>query len=874
MSGFRWRMACVVALVAALACAAPASAVTINIDGQDAGPVYDGLGAMSVAGSTKLLFDYPAARQTEILDYLFCNPGVTAASGFCTGGRYAAALQRLKVEIGSDENAEIGAEPTIERTKGTVDCSVGWEFKLMTAAKQRNPNIKFDALAWGYPAWINPGGGTNYDRVFSQDTIDYLLHYLGCAASNGTPIDTLGIWNEINFLGDVKAQSEQWIADLRAALDTAGYSSVKLIVDDGYNWSPMNICAAPTTADDRDFCDATAFFANHYPGVLNGQVPVQWYHQSNVWSAPGYKGTWGITENAGDSATFTFSGTQIKWIGATLWNMGKADVYVDGALEANDVDLYSPLNDPGGSPPEGGHYQQVLFSKTGMANTQHTIKIVATGDKNASSGGTWINVDAFGTDGTPLDASGPCSTVRCVDDANPHIGYNAAKPIIAGEDSPGLYDTLDGVDYYHNPLLRGDWAGSRYAAQKFNTNYLESAITGSVLYTLISSYYDQAQYAKGGVMTADMPWLTTTPSYKLQARAFTVAHYTQFTHPGSWRYVGDPRMLSTGSCYLGTSACNVSTGQTGSYVTLRSISGSSYAIVAETKDATSAQSVTFCLTGGLSTGTVHVWKTDASAGMTNVANLTPSGGCFTHSLAANAQYTFTDQSTGQTGSPTSGFSESGLPLPYDETFQSYGSTKTQPKYFIDQFGAFETGHSCPTGGAARCLRQVVGTRPIRWGLDRDKPYTLIGDLGWTNYEVQTHATGSVGQTMSLLGRVQRSQHDFDFSERARYEAQLTRSGTSTWNWRLWRVGAGHSYTSLASGSVSGSAWVTAKLRMSGSTITLRVNNAQVASVTDSTYSGGMAGLATTAASAGNTFDTAYFDRFCAQAVGASTCPPA
>jgi hypothetical protein len=284
--------------------------------------------------------------------------------------------------------------------------------------------------------------------------------------------------------------------------------------------------------------------------------------------------------------------------------------------------------------------------------------------------------------------------------------------------------------------------------------------------------------------------------------------------------------------------------------------------------------VTFCLSGGLSTGTVHVWRTNSTTGLSNVANLTPSGGCFTHSLAANSQYTFTNQSTGHSGSTTTGFTETGLPLPYDETFQSYGSAQTQPKYFIDQFGAFETGHACPSGGATWCLQQVAGTRPINWALDRDKPYTLIGDLGWSNYDVQLHAMGNVGQTVSLLGRVQRSTHDFDFSERARYEARMTRTGTSTWSWTLYRVGAGHSYVTLDSGSVTGSAWVTAKLVMSGSTISLRLNSTTVASVTDSTYAAGMAGLATTAPNAGSTFDKAYFDRFCVQSTGASSCPAA
>ena len=65
----------------------------------------------------------------------------------------------LKVEIGGDANSTDGAEPSIEHTRGVVNCNAGYEFWLMQQAKARNPNIKLYGLAWAAPGWI--GGGTS-----------------------------------------------------------------------------------------------------------------------------------------------------------------------------------------------------------------------------------------------------------------------------------------------------------------------------------------------------------------------------------------------------------------------------------------------------------------------------------------------------------------------------------------------------------------------------------------------------------------------------------------------------------------------------------------------------------------------------------------
>src|SRR5581483_108526 len=72
----------------------------VTIDGSASGRVFDGVGGIS-SSSSRLLYDYPEPQRSQILDYLF-KPN------------YGAALQILKVEIGSDTDATCGSEPSHE----------------------------------------------------------------------------------------------------------------------------------------------------------------------------------------------------------------------------------------------------------------------------------------------------------------------------------------------------------------------------------------------------------------------------------------------------------------------------------------------------------------------------------------------------------------------------------------------------------------------------------------------------------------------------------------------------------------------------------------------------------------------------------------
>ena len=86
----------------------------------------------------------------------------------------------------------------------------------------------------------------------------------------------------------------------------------------------------------------------------------------------------------GAQATFSFTGTSVRWIGLHQYTTGIARVYVDGAF-VTEVDTYAPTSSP----------QDTLFISPPLAAGSHTLTIEVTGRKNAASSNTWVVVDAF-----------------------------------------------------------------------------------------------------------------------------------------------------------------------------------------------------------------------------------------------------------------------------------------------------------------------------------------------------------------------------------------------------------------------------------------------------------------------------------------------
>jgi len=163
--------------------ASVAEQATIVIDGKSAGKTFDGLGAVSAGGSTRLLIDYPEPQRSRILDYLF-KPG------------YGAALQHLKVEIGADAQSTDGSEPSHMRTPNDHDSTRGYEWWLMTEARKRNPRIILEVLPWAAPRWVGERTAGK-ETLYSPQMAAYVVDFIDSAKrDHALEIAYVGIWNE------------------------------------------------------------------------------------------------------------------------------------------------------------------------------------------------------------------------------------------------------------------------------------------------------------------------------------------------------------------------------------------------------------------------------------------------------------------------------------------------------------------------------------------------------------------------------------------------------------------------------------------------------------------------------------------------------
>jgi hypothetical protein len=95
-------------------------------------------------------------------------------------------------------------------------------------------------------------------------------------------------------------------------------------------------------------------------------------------------GTAAFSATAGATATFTFSGTAVTWIGYRGPVGGIANVYLDDALLAQ-RDLYSPTEE----------LRAPVFTVADLAPGTHRLRIEATGVRNGAATGAFVVVDAL-----------------------------------------------------------------------------------------------------------------------------------------------------------------------------------------------------------------------------------------------------------------------------------------------------------------------------------------------------------------------------------------------------------------------------------------------------------------------------------------------
>ncbi|TMQ28485.1 MAG: hypothetical protein E6K82_00135 [Candidatus Rokuibacteriota bacterium] len=156
-----------------------------------------------------------------------------------------------------------------------------------------------------------------------------------------------------------------------------------------------------------DALDVRARFEEVHPSVT---YTPDWSHDNaaKAWSGTSTNfGTGLAALTRSGTATFTFSGTGVSWIGFRAPSTGIAHVTLDGVSQP-DVDTYAPAE----------QVRAVLFTASGLADTTHTLTITASGQRNPSSIDSLVFVDAFDV---TLSASLP--TIARVQEIDPAVAY-------------------------------------------------------------------------------------------------------------------------------------------------------------------------------------------------------------------------------------------------------------------------------------------------------------------------------------------------------------------------------------------------------------------------------------------------------------------
>jgi hypothetical protein len=302
-----------------------------------------------------------------------------------------------------------------------------------------------------------------------------------------------------------------------------------------------------------------------------------------------------------------------------------------------------------------------------------------------------------------------------------HQAKAIGKPLWSSEDQPNPGG---------GPILSRDWQiGGRILANVYNRNYLEGALTKTEIWSPVTAYYDNLAAPNSGLMYANTPW---SGYYKVQSAIWATAHTTQFAQPG-WQYLD--------------SACGYFP-DGGTFVSLKSPGNRDWSIIAETIAAKHPQTLSFKIEGGLSTGRVHVWETNAGRIFDHIADLDPVDGVAKMTFDSNSVYSLTT-TTGQGRGDAQPPNNAPFRMPHKEDFESTAVGRAG-KFLADQDGAFEV-HPCRKK-EGKCLEQVITEKPIPWG-PIPNPFTIAGDADWTDYTLQSDVLLDRANEATVVGRI-------------------------------------------------------------------------------------------------------------------------
>jgi hypothetical protein len=173
-----------------------------------------------------------------------------------------------------------------------------------------------------------------------------------------------------------------------------------------------------------------------FASLCHGQVSVTRIEQTDpsivytgMWysnyESPNSGGSAALTNAKGATATLSFTGTGITWIGVLDPYSGIAQIYLDGT--PNTVDTYGPTT----------LYQQPLFDVHGLAPGTHTLSIQILHQRDGETDGSWIWIDAFDIENGSGIIGGVSAPAGRIEQNNPAVVYTGnwylnTNPIMSG----------------------------------------------------------------------------------------------------------------------------------------------------------------------------------------------------------------------------------------------------------------------------------------------------------------------------------------------------------------------------------------------------------------------------------------------------------
>jgi hypothetical protein len=252
-------------------------------------------------------------------------------------------------------------------------------------------------------------------------------------------------------------------------------------------------------------------------------------------------------------------------------------------------------------------------------------------------------------------------------------------------------------------------------------------------------------------------------------------------NPLTWVLAQTTQLTRPGWRYVGGADHALRSPGRGSYVTYQAPDHSAWSMVVQTAGASARQSITVHITGGLPRAVVHVWATSLHGGsqFTRLADIAPHRGTFSRTLSPGYVYTFTTTSGQSKAGGAQPRTPAASPMPLPYTAAPDGSSEASMLSAME--GSFEY-----RGGV---LTQTAVGQPVEWR-HPGAPGVFTVDRGGA-----------------------------------------------------WRHAAnGPSPVVLASGTVPAASFYRLELAVHGTTLRAALDGIQVASVSDSRYRSGPAGL--------------------------------